>query len=607
MENQAFLFSFLHVLADNLYQGVMAIDEHGIIRVFNYFCGSLLKTRVPDALGRKFGEIIPNSRLDNVVKDKRTTPQNYFLFLNENKLRITQFPLWEQGKLFGAIEFWENNSEVEQLTCSLKKALEQNRLLDNILNTAFEDIGAVDKEGRVTYLNKNTAVKLGVEREAAWGKIMREIRQDCLMEKVARTGDPQMGKLWRVNNNYVPVMVLPLIENNEITGAVCKSVFRDLNEAKEFIKNMQFTKETDAQKKKNDFNSGAEYTFDDLIGAAPALQAVKNLALRAANSGAIILITGESGTGKELFAHAIHAASARRNMPFVKVNCASIPETLLESELFGYEDGAFTGARKGGKPGKFELANGGTIFLDEIGDMSLATQAKLLRFLQEGEIEKVGGTRAGKVDVRVIAATNKDLKNKVERGEFREDLYYRLEVILIRIPPLRERIEDIYLLTRHFIARLRSKNSKEVQSLAPDLEKALLSYPWPGNVRELANVLEGAVCLAEGETLKITDLPPHFRERLKINMANISLTPPRPLGLPAQSAQSNQSKRPKPVIIECAPEPVTSSLGEAVSEAEKNTIQKVLELTQGNKRRAAYMLGIARSTFYEKLRKYNLA
>lgn len=249
------------------------------------------------------------------------------------------------------------------------------------------------------------------------------------------------------------------------------------------------------------------FTFDDIIGNSPGLREVVDLAKQVASSDSTILLQGESGTGKEMFAQAIHSHSNRNNGPFVAINCAAIPRDLVESELFGYEAGAFTGAKRGGRPGKFELVNGGTIFLDEIGDMPLETQVKLLRVLQQKQIIRVGGQKAIPIDIRVIAATNKDLGQEVERGNFREDLYYRLNVIPINIPPLRERGEDLVILASHMVEKLSRQLGKRLTGIAPEAMECLKKYPWTGNVRELVNVLERAVNIAAGTSILRKHLP----------------------------------------------------------------------------------------------------
>jgi DNA-binding NtrC family response regulator len=316
-------------------------------------------------------------------------------------------------------------------------------------------------------------------------------------------------------------------------------------------------------------------SFDDIYGASRQMTVAKDLAERAARSGSTVLLLGESGVGKEVFARAIHAASSRQGGPFVSVNCAAIPDSLMESELFGYTDGAFTGATKGGKPGKFELASGGTIFLDEIGDMSLQLQAKLLRVLQTHKVERVGGTREIDVDVRVMAATNKDLEAMVGQGTFRLDLYYRLNVVTIRIPPLRERIEDIPLIISRSLAKLSARCPTRVTSVSPEALRILLDYSWPGNVRELENVLERALNLADGEVIDVEHLPGHV---------------------------VSASRRPGRLSMRLAGE----ALDDVISRAEQEAIVEALRATDNNRSLAAKKLGISRSAFYEKLRKYNM-
>jgi DNA-binding NtrC family response regulator len=307
----------------------------------------------------------------------------------------------------------------------------------------------------------------------------------------------------------------------------------------------------------------------DIVGTSPNIQAVFDVIKKVVDYDVTILICGESGTGKELVAQAIHGNSPRRNNPFIKLNCAALPETLLESELFGYEKGAFTGATNS-KPGRFEMARGGTMFLDEIGDTSLSMQSKLLRVLQEKEFERVGGKETLKVDVRIVAATNKDLKKEVEEKRFREDLYYRLNVVPIYVPPLRERIEDIPLLTNYFLKELNLLFQKDFNSVSPEALACFMSYGWPGNVRELRNVLEKAVLLGDGKVITLNHLP----EEIRKNNSEI---------LPAAM-------------------PRNSSL----DEIEKYHIYRTLQEVGWNQTKAAERLNIHRNTLREKIRKFNL-
>jgi len=310
------------------------------------------------------------------------------------------------------------------------------------------------------------------------------------------------------------------------------------------------------------------YTFQDIIGKSPAMQKVFELIKTVGPTKSTVLIQGESGTGKELVARAIHQISPRAQQPFVTVSCGALTETLLESELFGHEKGAFTGAVVQRK-GKFELANGGTIFLDEIGDIDPKTQADLLRVLQEREFTRVGGQEPLKVDVRVIAATNKDLPNLMREGKFREDLYYRLNVIAMSLPPLRERKEDITPLADHFLHKYNIENNKKIQRLSEDALKILLDYRWPGNVRELEHAVEHAVTIEKTNIITAESLPPAF-----------------------------QAGEAGPCVYPAEDKPL--------EEVEKEYIQRLLNKHQWNIQKAAMILNIDRTTLYNKIKKYNL-
>ena len=315
-----------------------------------------------------------------------------------------------------------------------------------------------------------------------------------------------------------------------------------------------------------------KYRFDNLVGESPEMLAVFKTIRQVAPSAASVLLLGESGTGKELFAQALHQNSTRRTKPFVKVACAALPETLLESELFGHEKGSFTGAVYA-RAGRFESADGGTLFLDEIGDISPTVQVKLLRFLEQREFERVGGNKTFKVDVRIVAATHRDLKKRVEEGSFREDLYYRLNVIEVNIPPLRERPGDVPLLAQHFLAKYSAANGKEIQALSDDVMALLLAHPWPGNVRELENAMERAVVLANDDKL----LPAHFPT------------------LRRSGAEAPGSGNPRLGV---------RIPGSTLAELEREAILRTLEAVGGSTSRAADILDISARKIQYKMREY---
>jgi two-component system response regulator HydG len=319
----------------------------------------------------------------------------------------------------------------------------------------------------------------------------------------------------------------------------------------------------------------ARLQLPDMVGRSPAMQQMAEMIALVAPSEATVLLTGESGTGKSLVARAIHANSPRSSRPLVEVNCAAIPESLMESELFGHEKGAFTGADKA-RRGRFSQADGGTIFLDEVGELSPPMQAKLLRVLQEGDIQRVGSDAPVRVDVRVIAATNRDLQNMVAQETFREDLFYRLNVVTLEVPPLRDRVEDIPVLAEHFLARFAEKNRKRVKGITPGAMDLLLKHPWPGNVRELENVMERGVILLQGDYISEKELP----------LALQKLAPQPP---PETAADSSPQRHLTDLTL---------------AEMERCAIFQTLEETGGNKSEAARRLGITRRTLKLKLKKY---
>lgn len=318
------------------------------------------------------------------------------------------------------------------------------------------------------------------------------------------------------------------------------------------------------------------YTFNDIIGEGKSINHIKELASKIAVNNSTILLSGESGTGKELFAQAIHRLSVRKNHPFIAVNCVAIPDELFESELFGYEAGAFSGANKDGKPGKIELAQHGTLFLDEVSELSFQAQGKLLRVLQEREVDRLGSTTQKKVDIRIIAATNRDLKKLVESGKFRQDLFYRLYVFDLRIPALRERKDDILLITEKFIQNYNDVLGRDVTFIEDELSSWLLEYDWPGNVRELKAYIERGMNIVEGNMLKFKDLK-----------------------LPSPQMESTQ--KPSQSTLNAS-----KSLNQVVAEAEVEAIKIALKEAEGDRSKAAHILDIHLASLYRKINKYGL-
>lgn len=444
-------------------------------------------------------------------------------------------------------------------------------LLEAVIEATNDAISVADEHGDTIIVNPAYTRITGLPKEAVLNKpVTVDIAEgESMHMQVLRTGTAVRNVRMKVGpaRREVIVNVAPIYVDGKIRGSV--GIIHDISEI------IALTDEL-AQAKKLLRQLTARYTWDDILGSSPSLELAKEQARRAAETPATVLLRGESGTGKELFAHAIHNASSRRKGQFVRVNCAAISENLLESELFGYEEGAFTGAIKGGKKGLFEEADGGTIFLDEIGEVSLSIQAKLLRVIQEKEIIRVGGTKSLKVDVRVIAATNADLEQKIRSKTFREDLYYRLNVIPIQIPPLRDRREDIRALAGKIIYRLNQDFGREVQKLSEAAVEDLTAYDWPGNVRELENLLGRAmIAMRPQETV--------------IDLQHLPLAPCEKISIPASAASGP-----------------LQPLAQAVAAAERAALQRALLATDGSRTKAAGLLGISMRSMFYKLEKYGL-
>ena len=398
---------------------------------------------------------------------------------------------------------------------------------------------------------------------------------DMKMERM--DGLTTLSLLLQAGYDY-PVIVLTAFSSVEsAVEAMRKGAFDyiakpvDIEELKILISRALSFRSLNDENKHLKHRLGEQFAFHNLIGKSSAMQQMFDTLSMVAPTDATVLITGESGTGKELVANALHQNSLRRDRPFIKVNCAALHENLLESELFGHESGAYTGAT-GRRKGRFELANKGTLFLDEIGDMSLQTQAKILRVLQEGEFERLGGNETIRVDVRLLAATHRDLQAMIEEGSFRQDLYFRLSVVPVNLPPLRDRNIDIPELANHFLNRFSDKNRKDIKDFHPEALNLLMQYEWPGNIRELENTVERAVILSLGEQITPQDLPPHL---LSEDVRNIRTT---------TQAQDSFTLR----------------------DMEREVIRSTLEKTGNNKSQAAKQLGVARQTLLNKIKEYGL-
>ncbi|KIX14202.1 ATPase AAA [Dethiosulfatarculus sandiegensis] len=428
-------------------------------------------------------------------------------------------------------------------------------------------------DGMVTLFNEPYGRFLGVDHKIQVGRHTTEVVENTRMHIVAQTGVPEINVSQRIKGQQMVVQRIPIQKNGKVIAVFGQVMFKDVREVGRLARRLsRLEQKVKVYEAELSSLRSTRYTFESIVGSSKAMSSLRKEARQAASNDLPVLITGESGTGKELFAQAIHQAGKRSQEAFMRINCAAIPKDLFESEFFGYDKGAFTGARDQGKPGKFEMAHGGTVFLDEIGELPLEMQPKLLRVLEEKEFERVGGTSLVKTDFRLIAATNQNLEKMLVTGAFRKDLFYRLNVIPIEIPPLRERPEDVIPLAYHLLGRICGTTGRTRYCLTEEAQKALCAYAWPGNARELCNVLERVLAKLEGDKIHLNDLPCEFS-------GNIS-----------HSSLLNNV-----------------SLHAALAKAEKKAILRAMKKAGNNKAQAARMLGIHRTLLYKKLKKHNIS
>ncbi|MEH7414768.1 sigma-54-dependent Fis family transcriptional regulator [Neobacillus drentensis] len=555
--------------------GMLVIDRRGQIILFNKRAEEIMGFQKEQAIGKDVLEVIPSSRLLVILKTRRVEANQEMVLGNGRKIITTRIPIIEEnGKLVGAFAVFKDITEVVNLAEEITNLKEIQTMLQAIIHSSDDAISVVDENGRGIMINPAYSRLTGLTNEQVIGQpATADISEgESMHMKVLQTRRAVRGVPMRVgpNKKEVIVNVAPIIVEGKLKGSVgvihdmseMKSLSRELNRARQIIRTLE-----------------AKYTFEDIIGISEEMVIAIEQAKLGAKTPATVLLRGESGTGKELFAHAIHNASDRKYNKFIRVNCAAISETLLESELFGYEEGAFSGAIRGGKRGLFEEANNGSIFLDEIGELAANTQAKLLRVLQEGEIIRVGGTKPININVRIIAATNVNLEKGIAKGSFREDLYYRLNRMPIQIPPLRKRKEEIPVLCSRLIQKINRDYGRNVEGVTKEALSYLMEYDWPGNVRELENILGRAIIFMNyNDTFIDIHHLPDLRKRI---------------------TETSGVSAPEQFNLD-------QTLPEMIEEYEARIIQETLSRLNGNKTLTAKTLGLSVRNLYYKLEKYNL-
>jgi transcriptional regulator with PAS, ATPase and Fis domain len=445
-----------------------------------------------------------------------------------------------------------------------------NDLIIAALENPYECPMIIDTDGNIRFMSRFSPSLLGITPSEVLGKPLDEVIKNSHLHEVLTTGKARIGEPLYVAGKKQVIANIPLKDRDgKVIGALGKGMFNEASKIKKLLHEIEILK-TQIQLYRNDTRS-----YDFLVGGSARITEVRKSAVQASTSDAPVLITGETGTGKEVIAHYIHNNSRRADHPFVRVNCAAIPGELFESELFGYEGGSFTGAHPHGKQGKFELAQGGTILLDEIAELPPNMQAKLLRVLQDYEIDRVGGTKSVKLNFRLISSTNRNLQDMIEKNSFRKDLFYRINIFHIKTPNLQDIPEDIPLISSYLMSSLKEEIIRGPTRISNDAMKALQQYNWPGNVRELRNVLERAVIIAKGNEITSEDLPGRIKEYKK--KKNVS-------------ANNNAG----------------SSLRNTLEAAERNAIIEALRSAEGNKVKASKILNIHRTGLYQKIKKHQI-
>lgn len=564
----------LEEILNNITDALIVVDCDSRIVLINTAAQKMINGG-EEAIGKDISLIIPNTRLPKIIQTE-TEEINQLQQLSDKTIITNRLLLRDNmGKVVGAIAHFRDVSEVKGLKEQINTLQDIKTLLNAIIESTQDAISVVDENGMGMLINSAYTRITGLTEADVINKLATVdiVEGDSVHLKVLKTGVPMRGVSMKVGYQRKEVLVngSPIIVQGKLRG--CVSVLQDVSELQKLTEELE-------KAKRRIRHLESKYTFSDIIGESEVILNTIAKAKRAAQTPATILLRGESGTGKELFAHAIHHASIRANKPFIRVNCAALTESILESELFGYVEGAFTGAKKGGRLGLFEEANKGTLFLDEIGDISTGLQIRLLRALQEKEIVKVGDSQPVRVDVRVITATNVDLEEKVKEGKYREDLYYRLNVFPIYIPSLRERSEDIKILVQHLICKLNQEFGCNVEIIDEAALDALQNYHWPGNIRELENVIGRALInMHKGEYI----IKEHHLSQSDTRIKHYPISP-----------KTEQKSH------------LLKTFQETYSQWEKDLLTKTLEITEGNKTKAAKLLNISIRNLYYKMEKHGI-
>jgi PAS domain S-box-containing protein/TyrR family helix-turn-helix protein len=573
------IFKYFYATIDAMHNPVVAIDNRGKIIVWNKAFAAITGKSAPEVIGHDVCTVVHSTKLLSVVKSGFSYVLDKFT-LGDHTFLATRTPIVIDGRIVGAVSLLQDISELETISRELTTTQNLVRELRAILDSSTNGIFVTDGHGNVVMVNKAYETMTGITEAEVLGKNMADLVREGYYDESVTMKVLKSRKretlVQEVKGGKTTLLVTgnPVFDENGNLFRVVTTV-QDVTDIRRMQEELEYLLKLKSAYEHQFYRWHRNHLEGRLVFRSKVMEQTVDLALRVAQFDSTVLITGESGVGKELIADLIHAHSRRANKPFLKINCAAIPENLLETELFGYEEGAFSGARRGGKPGLFEICEGGALFLDEIGELSLPLQVKLLRVLQNKEIIRVGGVKPIEVDVRIIAATNRDLGSMVAMGQFRRDLYYRLNVVPISVPPLRERKEDIPHLVLHFVDQF-NKRFGVRKEISREVIHELQNYNWPGNIRELENVIERVMVISSRDLITADDV--------RFCLASAS----------GNSETTVNSYR-----------TTLKPLKEAVSEFERDILQAAFERYRSS-RQVAKVLKIDQSTVIRKAMKYGI-
>ncbi len=535
----------LEAVFSSAHNGIVSINEKGMITSFNAAAEKISGLTKEQALGKYIADVlVPTGLLDVVKTGKGQNSTKYQV--GKRKYITNRTPILQKGITVGAVGIFQEISEIETISEELNSVKELNKELSTILKSSYDGVLVADKEGVILKANKACERILNISEEDLLNSRIHgpdnNLFLNPIIEKVLKSRNPITSLETTANNNTLLVTANPVFDEQSKINRVVINV-RDMTELNQLRDKLKYTKELSNQYHYELTELRNKYVLDPgIIAHSGKMRELINMVMRVAKFDSTVLLLGESGVGKEVIAKMFHNNSNRRKYPFVKINCGAIPENLLEAELFGYEPGSFTGASKGGKMGLFEVANKGTVLLDEIGDLPLKLQVKLLRVLQEKEILRIGGSMPQSIDVRIIGATNQDILKMVDNGTFRQDLYFRLHVVPINIPPLRERREDIVPLIYSLLKKLEKKYEIK-KELSQETIDAFMSYEWPGNIRELENVIEQLFVTSQQDVITPSQIPAYLFRKDEDTNKGISVNKLLPLKKAIEEVENQLIKR----------------------------------------------------------------